>query len=312
MSLIAGSDNASGPVGSRSKIRETLTAWALIAPAFIIFGLFAFRPLYRLVHLGLHQQNRTGTAERWVGWSQYRETLTGDEFQDGLWHTIQFVLYTVPIGLVLGVLLAVAANRRLKGMKIFQTIFSSTVATSSAVASLIFFVLLEKSVGILPNLDSDIGWVDWAVGFVDLQDPSSAMRGVALSAIWQNLGLTFIIVLAGLQAVPDDVLEAAEIDGYGAVRRFFRITLPMISPTLIFLVVALTISGLQAFAQIDVLTGGGPAGSTETLVYKIWENQQNPPTLGAAAVTSIGLFLVTMVIAAVQFFMLDRRVHYGD
>jgi len=83
MSLLAGSDNASGPVGSRSKVRETLTAWALIAPAFIIFGLFAFRPLYRLVHLGLHQQNRTGTAERWVGWSQYRETLTGDEFQTG-------------------------------------------------------------------------------------------------------------------------------------------------------------------------------------------------------------------------------------
>ncbi len=302
----------SRPVGTRSRLSESLTAFALIAPALLIFGFFAFRPLYRLIHLGLHQQNRSGTAERWVGWSQYTETLGSDDFTEGLWHTVQFVLYTVPIGLVLGVLLAVAANRRLKGVKIFQTIFSSTVATSSAVASLIFFVLLERSVGILPNLETDIGWVDRAVGFVDLQDPSSAMRGVALSAIWQNLGLTFIIVLAGLQAVPDDILEAAEIDGYGPVRRFFRITLPMISPTLIFLVVALTVTGLQAFAQIDVLTNGGPAGSTETLVYKIWENQQNPPTLGQASVISVGLFAVTLVISATQFFMLDRRVHYGE
>ena len=112
---------------------------------------------------------------------------------------------------------------------------------------------------------------------------------MALSSVWQNLGLTFIIVLAGLQAVPDEIYEAATLDGYGPFRRFFRVTLPMISPTMMFLVVVLVVFALQAFAQVDILTGGGPAGSTETLVWQIFDNQQ-PRQLGIGAVMAIGLF----------------------
>ena len=108
--------------------------------------------------------------------------------------TATYVLYTVPLGLVLGVLLAVAADRHLRGIKIFQTIFSSTVATSVAVASVVFFVLLNPQIGYFQN-----------VGFLSLSNPDTALRGVALSSVWQNLGLTFIIVLAGLQAVPDEI-----------------------------------------------------------------------------------------------------------
>ena len=144
--------------------------------------------------MGLHQPNRTGTAERYVGFGQYSDVLTGEQFTEGVRITFTYVLYTVPLGLVLGVLLAVAANRRLKGIKVFQTIFSSTVASSVAVASVVFFVLLNPQVGYFSD-----------VAFFSLADTDSALRGVALSSIWQNLGLTFIIVLAGLQAVPDEL-----------------------------------------------------------------------------------------------------------
>jgi len=288
-------------MNSRTRVRESLTAYGMLAPSLAVFGVFFFYALYRLVYLGLHQQNRTGTAERWVGFSQFTDVLGGAEFRSGLWITLQYVLWTVPAGIILGVLLAVAAHRRLKGIRFFQTVFASTVATSVAVASVIFFVLLNPVVGYFGD-----------VGFISLSDPNSAIRGVALSSVWQNLGLTFIIVLAGLQAIPDELVEAATVDGFGPVRRFFKVTLPLLSPTMLFLVVVLTVFALQAFAQIDILTQGGPAGSTETLVFKIFRLGQEPVNVGRGAVMAIGLFLVTLVVALVQFSLLNRRVHYGD
>jgi len=282
------------------RVKDIVLAIAILLPSAIIFGTFFFYPLYRLVYLGLHQQNRFGTAERYVGFSQFKDVLTGSNFTDGLVISGKYVLFTVPLGLVLGILLAVAANRQLRGIKAFQTIFASTVASSVAVASVVFFVLINPQVGYF----KDVSWLS-------LSNPDTALRGVALSSVWQNLGLTFIIVLAGLQAVPEEINEAATLDGYGALRRFFRITVPLISPTLMFLGVVLVIFAFQAFAQVDILTGGGPAGSTETLVFKIFNSQQ-PLNQGTGSVMAIGLFGITLVVSLAQFLILERRVHYGN
>jgi sn-glycerol 3-phosphate transport system permease protein len=287
-------------MGRTGRVREALLGYALLIPSAIIFATFFFYPLYRLVFLGLHKQNRTGTALRYEGLSQFGEVLTGEQFTSGLRISITYVLLTMPLGLVLGILLALAANRHLRGIKVFRTIFASTVASSVAVASVVFFVLVNPQVGYFSD-----------VSFISLSDPATALRGVALSSVWQNLGLTFIIVLAGLQAVPEELMEAATLDGFGPFRRFFRITLPLISPTLMFLAVVLVIFAFQAFAQIDILTSGGPAGSTETLVYKIFNSQQ-PQSQGAGAVMALGLFAVTLFVSLAQFVILDRRVHYGD
>jgi sn-glycerol 3-phosphate transport system permease protein len=288
------------PRHRRRQVKDAALGYLLLIPSALIFATFFFYPLYRLFYLGLHQQNRFGTNERYVGWSQFGEVLTGDEFTDGLRISASYVLYTVPLGLVLGVLLAVAANRQLRGIKVFQTIFSSTVASSVAVASVVFFVLLNPQVGYFSNID-----------FFSLSDPDTALRGVALSSVWQNLGLTFIIVLAGLQAVPDELNEAATLDGYGPIRRFFRVTLPLISPTLMFLVVVLVIFALQAFAQSDILTAGGPVGATETLVYTIFYSQQ-PSDQSTGSVMAIGLFGITLFVTLAQFLILEKRVHYGN
>jgi sn-glycerol 3-phosphate transport system permease protein len=283
-----------------TRLRRALTGYVMLVPALLVFAAFSFYPLWRIIWLGLNERNRTGTRQRWVGPSQYVDVLTGEEFRDGLWITTQFVLLTVPIGVVLGVLLAVAANRHLRGIKAFQVIFSSTIASSTAVTAVIFFVLLEPSIGYISN-----PWI------FDLADPDRALYAVALTGVWQNLGLTFIITLAGLQAIPEDLLEAARLDGFGPIRSFFRVTLPLISPTLLFLSVALTVFGLQAFAQVDVLTGGGPARSTEVLVFKIF-NSRDPLNLAEGSVMSVGLFVVTAAVAALQFWILERRVHYAD
>jgi sn-glycerol 3-phosphate transport system permease protein len=285
----------------RGRLRETGLAALFLAPSLVVFGVFFFYPIIRIAYWGLYQQNRLGTDMRWEGWSQYHDVLTGDEFRNGLVTTVLYAVYTVPAGIILGVLLAVAAHRQLKGIKVFQTIFSSTVATSVAVASVVWVVLINPTVGRLP--------VDW------LSDSSrgigGALFGVAISSVWQNLGLTFIVVLAGLQAVPDELMEAATIDGMSATRRFFTVTLPLLFPTLLFLVVVLTVFAFQAFGQIDILTSGGPAGSTETLVYKIFQLQA-PGDLGEGSVMAIGLFVITFIVALSQFLILDRRVHYAD
>jgi sn-glycerol 3-phosphate transport system permease protein len=276
--------------------REIGLALLLLTPSLAVFVAFFYRPFLNLLHWGRFESRRNGAYFENVGLTQYREQLTGDDFREGLWHSVQFVLYTVPAGLVLGVLLAVAAHRRLRGIKVFQAIFSSTLASSVAVTSVIFFYLFNPVVGLIAT--------DW------LTDPDRAMLAVSISSIWQNMGLSFVIVLAGLQAVPDEVMEAATLDGYGALRRLVRITLPLISPVLLFLLVVLVIFGLQAFAQIDIITKGGPVGATETLVFKI--NRLNrPDNIGIGAVYSVGLFFVTVVVTALQFVILERRVHYA-
>ncbi|HKA84332.1 MAG TPA: sugar ABC transporter permease [Acidimicrobiales bacterium] len=280
----------------RYSAREMAIAVALLAPSIAIFVAFFYRPFLNLLYWGTFESRANGAFFEKVGLRQYREELTSTDFREGLWHSVQFVLYTVPAGLILGILLAVAAHRRLRGIRAFQAIFSSTLASSTAVTSVIFLYLLHPVVGVFR--------VDW------LTNPDTAMFAVSLSSIWQNMGLSFIIVLAGLQNVPDEVMEAATLDGYGPVRRLLRITLPLISPVLMFLIVVLVIFGLQAFAQVDILTGGGPAGVTETLVFKI-NRLVRPDTIGIGAVYAVGLFFITLAVTALQFVILERRVHYA-
>jgi sn-glycerol 3-phosphate transport system permease protein len=160
-------------------------------------------------------------------------------------------------------------------------------------------VLVNPTVGYFRGID-----------VIALDDPDTALRAVALSSVWQNLGLTFVIVLAGLQAVPDEVNEAATLDGYRPLRRFFRITVPLISPTLVFLAVVLVVFAFQAYAQMDILTRGGPVDSTQTLVFRIVENRSGPATSVGAGL-SLGLFGVTLLVTLGQFLLLERRVHYG-
>lgn len=319
--LLGGDDTGEGRVSDSGRLKESLIALAFLSPSIVLFAAFFFYPFEQLVLRGLYRNNSAGTNLRYVGWSQYSDVLSSDTFTSALWHSVQYVLMTVPMGLAIGTVLAVVANRKLKGTKIFQAIFSSTIATSAAVASVIFLVLLNPEIGVIKGglppyeldralLSNPSGTMDF--GLFHLSTPTSAaLWGVALSSIWQNIGLSFVIVLAGLQAIPAEIDEAAALDGYGAVRRFFRITLPLISPVLMFLVVVLVIFALQAFAPIEFLTEGGPAGSTRTLVYEIFQ-RQTPNKLHEGAIMSVGLFGVTFFVTLLQFTLLEKRVHYGS
>jgi sn-glycerol 3-phosphate transport system permease protein len=294
-----------GPSRARRRRREAGLGYLLIAPALLIFSVFVFFPFAKNFQLALYRNPPfPGLPSTYVGLKQVSDVLTSSAFRNSLWATVLFALFTVPAGILSGLVLAVLANQRLRGIAIYRTIFSSTVATSVAVASVIFGTLMNPQVGLLP-------WLGINPNPPFLDSPTWALPAVALITVWQTLGLSFILMSAGLRAVPEDLLEAAEVDGAGPWTRFWRVTVPLLSPTIFFAVVVGSIFAFQTFGQIDLLTRGGPQNKTNVLTYFIvtqLREQQNP---GTAAVLAIALFLITLTLTLVQLRFLERRVHYA-
>ena len=290
----------------RRKFREAGAGYLFVLPAVGLFGLFVFYPLVKTAYLGLYAQPVfPGLPTRYVGFSQYSSVLSSSEFLGDLWRTVLFILFTMPLGIALGLAMAVLAHKKLAGIRIFRTIFSSTIATSVAVASVIFFTLLDPAVGLFSYLLGERG------GTGILGNPTWALPAVSVVTIWQNLGITFIIMSAALQALPDDILEAARVDGASSAHRFFHITLPLLSPTIFFMTVVGVISSFQAFGQIDILTSGGPGNHTTVLIYAIYQAAFTNQDTGQAAVMAVALFAVLLVLTAAQFVNFQRRVFYG-
>jgi sn-glycerol 3-phosphate transport system permease protein len=289
-------------LSTKNKWKERGLAYLLLAPALVIFGVFIFYPLVHNVYLGFYRSPPfPGLPSRYVGFDQYRDVLTSREFLDSLKTTVLFAVMTVPTGIVLGLGLAVLAHQQLRGVGIYRTFFSSTVATSVAVAAVIFGTLFNPQVGLLP-------WLGVDPQPPILQNPSWALIAVAGITVWQTLGLTFILMSSGLQSVPDDLLEAARVDGAGMWSRFWHVTLPLLSPTIFFAVVIGTIFAFQTFGQIDLLTQGGPLKKTNVLTYFIYTELNSDP--GKAAVLAVALFLMTLLLALAQIRLLERRVTY--
>ncbi len=297
-------DTASQPVRRLSRrVREAGLGYLLIFPSLLAFATFEFYPFFRNFYLSLYRTPPfPGLPKRWAGLDQVGDVLSSGDFRNSLKVTVLFALFTVPTGVILGLALAVLAHQRLKGIGIYRTIFSSTVATSVAVASVIFFTLFNPEVGMLSYLVNSRDF---------LQDPTWALPAVSIAFIWQHLGITFILISAGLGAVPDELLEAAHVDGAGAWSRFRRITLPLLSPTIFFTVVVISINAFQAFGQIDLLTEGGPGDKTNVLVYAAYTEVFQRNNTGEAAVLAIALFFITLLLTIVQLTVLERRVFYG-
>jgi sn-glycerol 3-phosphate transport system permease protein len=296
-------EDVHGP--KRSSGRELLLALLLLIPSAIVFTVFVFYPLGRTVWLGFHTEFFGNTS--WVGWEQYSDVITSAEFRNSLKVTFFYAVLTVPTSLILGMALAVLANQQLKGIRIYRTIFSSTVATSVAVVSMLWFVLLHPSFGVVNHLLDMLGRPP-----VDLlNDPDRALVAVSGTTVWQNMGLVFIVMIAGLQTIPEELYESARIDGHSRWSQFWRVTVPMLSPTIFFATVILLITSFQQFGQIDILTEGGPLERTNVLMYSIYTTLREPNS-GEAAAQAVVLFLIILVLTIIQFGVLERRVHYAD
>lgn len=295
-------------VAAARKRKEAGLAYLLLLPALAIFAVFTFYPFLKNFKLALYQNPPyPGLPAKYVGLSQVTSVLGSSAFHQSLLSTFLFVIMVVPTGLIGGLLLALAAHKEIKGMAVFRTIFSSTVVSSVAVAAVVFGTLMNPIVGLLP-------WLGLNVNPSILQSPTWALPAVAMIAIWQFLGLSFIIMTAGLQSLPEEVLEAARLDGAGTWTMFWRVTVPLLSPTLFFGLVIGTIYAFQSFGQIDILIGPANAAFTHTnvLLYYVYQalSIQNDP--GLAAVLSIVLFAILLVVTLLQMRFLEKRVHYAS
>jgi sn-glycerol 3-phosphate transport system permease protein len=295
--------------GGRRGLRDAGPAYLFLLPSLLVFAAFVFYPLVRTAELSFQANDIFGAPGRFVGGSNYARLFTDPAFRHVLVTTALFTLYTVVPGIVIALALALLLQGRIRGVRFFRTAFALPFAFSVATASVIFTVLYDPAAGVLNGLLGHVGAgpVKW------LTDPKWALLSISAATVWLQLGYNLLVIAAGLGAIPDEVVEAARLDGARNWSMVRRVTLPLITPQLFFLVVVGTIQSLQSFGQIHILTKGGPAGATTTLVYSIYKTAFafNASDYGYASAQAIVLLAVVLVVTAVQFGVLERKVFYS-
>ena len=286
--------------------RDLGEALLYLAPSLFLFAVFVFIPLGRTVYLSLFYTSPVGATRGFAGLDHYVDLVSNPAFRRSLVTTFLFVLYTVPGSIVLALGLAVLANRRLRGINVFRTFFSSTIAVSLAVAATIWALMLNPSIGLFNYLLGVVG----VRGPAWLTDPGAALVSISLVTIWASLGFNTIVLLAGLQGIPEELYESAKIDGAAGLNIFRHITFPMLTPSLFFLLVVNIIQVFQAFTQIHTLTRGGPVEATNVLVYSIYLDAFVNFQFGYASAQALVLFVIILALTIFQFRVVEPRVHY--
>jgi multiple sugar transport system permease protein len=286
--------------------RYRVVVLGFLAPSLIPLLLFLIGPMLSSIGLSFLNWNLISPA-RWVGLSNYRTLIHDGAFHAALGHTVYFIAGYLPLTFLGGLGLALALNQGLKAISWVRTIYFLPVVTSWVVVALVWKWLLNPQFGIVNRVlglfgVAGPGW--WL-------DPHWAMPSIILASAWKDLGFTMVIFLAGLQAIPEDYYEAAALDGAGRWSRFRHITLPLLSPATFFVIVISLINNFQVFDQVQVMTQGGPAGSTTVVVQQIVQNAFSYGRMGYAAAMSWVLFAVILVITAVQMRLQKRWVVYA-
>lgn len=274
-----------------------------LIPCFLGFLIFTFYPFIKTIFLSFNSTNASGDIAGFVGMDNYKELFSASDFIVSILVTFKFVIITAIPSIIIGLALAMLANRKLKGSKVYEVMFAMPMAVSSAAAAIIWMLLYHPSIGILNYiLKAQIGW---------LTDDKIALYSVALVTVWLNIGLNFIFILTGLKNIPNELNESSQIDGAKLGRKFFRLTIPLISPTLFFVVFINMINSFQAFGQVKLLTLGGPANATNVLVYDIYRQAFLNNRFETACAESIVLFIIILIITLIQLKFEKKGVYYS-
>ncbi len=277
-----------------------------LLPSIILFSVFLFYPLFRTIYLSFFLTKASGDTTIFVGLENYVNMFASPLFLKSMKSTFLFVFYTVPTTIIISLFLAVIANEKLKGIGFFRTIFSSTMGVSVAAASVLWLYLFNPTMGLFNQILDVFGFE--AIGW--LTDPKWALLAVSATTIWMNIGFTFLILFSGLQSIDSSLYESAEIEGAGYFYKLRRITIPMLSPTLFFVITVTIINAFQSFGQIDILTQGGPVNETNLLVYSIYREAFVNYRFGSASAQAIVLFILILLMTLLQFKLGERKVHY--
>jgi multiple sugar transport system permease protein len=285
--------------------RQALAGYLFIAPAMVIFFVFTLLPVAIALYLSLTNYD-VFTRIDWVGLGNYQDIVDDEFFWRALVNTSTFTAWTIPLSMGVGLGLAVLLNQKLRGLGVYRTIYYVPVVTSMVAVAMIWIQLFDPLYGVISNSLESIGikGIDW------LGDPNLAMPSVIVVSVWKVIGWNMLIYLAGLQGIPDYLKEAAAIDGANRWQSFFKITLPLLQPTTFFIFVTSLIGAFQVFDQVYVMTGGGPANATTTLVHQIYNAAFKALDMGYAAAMSFVLFGIILVVSLVSMRAIRGEVAY--
>ncbi|MBP3040893.1 sugar ABC transporter permease [Bacillaceae bacterium Marseille-Q3522] len=293
-------------IKKRQRVKSFVKGILFLSPSILLFSIFLFYPLLRTIYLSFFLTNAAGSPTVFVGFDNYVRIFTSPIFMQSLKATFLFVLYTVPGTVLISLFLAIIANEKLKGIGIFRTIYSSTMGISVAAASVFWLFLFHPTIGWMNQILELFG-VE-AIGW--LTDPNWALLSISASTIWMNIGFTFLVLLGGLASIDSSLYESAAIDGAGYFYKLRRITIPMLSPSLFFVLTVTLINAFQTFGQIDLLTKGGPQNETNLIVYSIYQEAFMNYQYGPASAQAIVLFVIILLLTLLQFKLGERKVHY--
>tara|TARA_R110002051_G_scaffold325607_1_gene429320 strand:- start:6235 stop:7107 length:873 start_codon:yes stop_codon:yes gene_type:complete len=287
--------------------RDSLAGYLFIAPQMIGITVFVLIPLGLVFWYSLHEWNVLAQTFRFQGLGNYQTLLSDPGLPQVLGATAIFSVGLVIFNMSLALLLAVLLDQKLKGITLYRTLFFSPVVVSLVAWTIVWGFLLQNNGGINALLATfGIEGPNW------LRHPTTAMISVIVVQVFKNVGLNMVLFLAALQGVPRELYEAARVDGTPAFKQFTRITLPMISPTVLLTSIITIVGSLQVFAQIAVLTQGGPGMSTTVLVYYLYQQAFQFHKFGYGATLSILLFLVVAVLTFIQWQMRRKLVFYEN
>ncbi len=286
---------------------EHVAGWLFVAPAFIVILVFGLIPIGWSFILSF-QHNDLVSPPHWVGLANYKTLRHDPQFRDSVKHTIVYTLLFVPISVIAALGVAVALNAKIRGMAIYRTAVFVPVAVSTVATAVIFNWLLDPNYGLANYLLNRVGI--GSQGF--FSDPNQALYCMVGMTVWGWIGFDVIIYLAALQSVPEELLEAAKIDGASRFSSFRSVTLPLLSPATLFLVVWSTINALQLFDEIYNTTRGGPLMSTTTVVYYLYTQAFQYFAGGYAAAVAYVLLAAILVVTLVQFLISRRAVYYSS
>ncbi|MBX9612996.1 MAG: sn-glycerol-3-phosphate ABC transporter permease UgpA [Burkholderiales bacterium] len=290
----------------RVRFQSTWLPWALIAPQMAVILVFFFWPAGRALYQSVLSQDAFGTSTQFVGMENFQRLIDDPTYLASFKTTAVFSLLVAVFGLSIALLLAVMADRVVKGAAIYKTLLIWPYAVAPAVAGVLWLFMFAPSVGIVSYALRAMGF-EWN----HLLNGNHAMALIVMAAVWKQISYNFLFFLAGLQSIPKSLIEAAAIDGAGPWRRFWSIVFPLLSPTTFFLlVINVVYAFFDTFAIVDAATHGGPGKDTAILVYKVYYDGFKALDMGGSAAQSVVLMTIVIALTVVQFRYVEKKVQY--
>ncbi len=289
----------------RVRFRSAWLPWVLLAPQLAVIGIFFFWPAAQALLQSVQIQDAFGATREFVGLENFRQLFADETYIDSFKTTAVFSISVAGFGITIALVLAVFADRVIRGAG-YKTLLVWPYAVAPAVAGVLWLFMFAPSIGIIPFALREVGY-DWN----HLLNGDQAMALIVMAAVWKQISYNFLFFLAGLQAIPKSLIEAAAIDGAGPWRRFWTIVFPLLSPVTFFLlVINIVYAFFETFAIIDASTQGGPGKDTAILVYKVYYDGFKGLDLGSSAAQSVVLMAIVIALTVVQFRYVEKKVQY--